>query len=193
MEDHMPPKQKTDREAIIRAAVDIVRESGEQALNARSIAAKLGSSTQPIFSNFRTMDELRGALIEHAGGLCASFMQRESQRTDIPAYKANGLALIRFAEEERELFKLLFMRDRRDEAISDDDSELKPIIEIIMRQSGLSEECARRLHLEMWIFVHGIASMIATNYIKWDPDVVSSMLTDVYRGLLMRYKEEKNA
>lgn len=188
----MPPKTKTDRETIIRASIDVIRKNGVQAFNARSTAAELGSSTQPIFSNFRTMEELKSAVIEYAGKLCASFMERESQRTDIPAYKANGLALIRFAEEEKELFKLLFMRDRREEKITDDTDKLRPIIEIIMKQSGLSEEKARRLHLEMWIFVHGIASMIATNYIKWDQDMVSSMLTDEYKGLLMRYKEKEN-
>lgn len=189
----MPPKSKIDREAIICAATDVIRHNGVDALNARSTAAMLGSSTQPIFSSFRTMTELKAAVIEYAGKLCASYMKNEAQRTDIPAYKANGLALIRFAEEEKELFKLLFMRDRREEDIPDDANKIKPIIEIIMKQSGLNEERARRFHLEMWVFVHGIASMIATNYIKWDQDMVSSMLTDAYHGLLMHYKEGENA
>ena len=32
-----------------------------------------------------------------------------------PPYKASGMAYIRFAREQRELFKLLFMRDRTNE------------------------------------------------------------------------------
>ena len=46
----MPRRVKFDRESIIRAALDIVREGGPEALNARAVAARLGSSTQPLYS-----------------------------------------------------------------------------------------------------------------------------------------------
>lgn len=55
----MPPKIKVTRESIVATAVDLVRSEGAQALNARRIAAALGCSTQPIFSNFAVMDELK--------------------------------------------------------------------------------------------------------------------------------------
>ena len=47
----MPPKVKVSREEIINATVEIVRRSGAQAVNARTVAAALGCSTQPILSN----------------------------------------------------------------------------------------------------------------------------------------------
>ena len=52
----MPPRSKITREMIIDAAYEIVRESGEGSLNARSIADRLGCSTQPVLYVFRTMD-----------------------------------------------------------------------------------------------------------------------------------------
>ena len=55
----MPPKVKIAKEDIVNAAVELVRQYGPQALNARELAARLCCSTQPIFSNFATMDELR--------------------------------------------------------------------------------------------------------------------------------------
>ena len=55
----MPPKVKVTREDIVDAALDIIRESGEDALNARAVASKLGVSTQPIFSNYESMDMLK--------------------------------------------------------------------------------------------------------------------------------------
>ena len=58
----MPPKVKVTKEDIINAAVDIVRSSGAQSINARTVAATLNCSTQPIFSNFATMDQLRFAV-----------------------------------------------------------------------------------------------------------------------------------
>ena len=55
----MPPKIKITKEEIVDTALNLVREAGEQALNARSIAAKLKCSTQPVFSNFETMEDRR--------------------------------------------------------------------------------------------------------------------------------------
>ena len=59
----MPPKVKLSREDIIDTAISIIRESGVSALNARTIAAALNCSTQPVFSNFATMEELRIAAL----------------------------------------------------------------------------------------------------------------------------------
>ena len=54
----MPPRVKITKEDIIKTALELVRVGGEGAINARSIAGALGSSTQPIFSNFSSMEEL---------------------------------------------------------------------------------------------------------------------------------------
>ena len=62
----MPPKIKVTDEHIVDAALNIVRTHGPDAINARTIAAALDCSTQPIFSNFATMEELRMAVLEKA-------------------------------------------------------------------------------------------------------------------------------
>ena len=46
-------------------------------------------------------------------------------------------------------------------------------------------------HLEMWIYVHGIASMAATSFLDWDTELISASLTDVYLGVLARFKEKE--
>ena len=55
----MPPKVKITKDEILKAALGIVRKGGAQALNARALADALGCSTQPVFSNYPGMDELR--------------------------------------------------------------------------------------------------------------------------------------
>ena len=112
----MPPKVKVTRQDIINAAADIVRSSGAEAINARTVAAALNCSTQPVFSNFATMDELRLAVVKRADEMCNEYIQREIDSGKYPAYKASGMAYIRFAKEEKELFKLLYMRIRSKEA-----------------------------------------------------------------------------
>ena len=62
----MPPKIKITKEEIIQTALELFKKEGDGAINARSIAAALGCSTQPIFSNFASMEELRSAVIAAA-------------------------------------------------------------------------------------------------------------------------------
>lgn len=55
----MPAKKQISKEAILQAALKIVRECGLNAVNARNIAKKLKCSTQPIYLSFTGMDELK--------------------------------------------------------------------------------------------------------------------------------------
>ena len=45
------------------------------------------------------------------------------------------------------------------------------------------------LHLEMWIFFHGVASMLVTGYLNLEEEMISAALTDLYFGQLQRQKE----
>lgn len=184
----MPPRVKVTKTDIINAAVDIVRDGGAQAINARTIALVLDCSTQPIFSNFATMNELRIAVIEKADALCQEYIQREVESGSFPAYKASGMAYIRFAKEEKELFKLLYMRDRSGEAISQGSELTDKMESIVHNNTGLDGTDAKLFHLEMWAYVHGIATMLATNYLELDTELISKMLTDAYQGLKKRYE-----
>ena len=188
----MPPKVRITKEDIVNTAVDIVRRDGTQALNARNIASALNCSTQPIFSNFATMEELHKGVVTSAYELYLSFLREDAQSGKYPVYKAFGMAYIRFAKEEQELFKMLFMCDRKGE-------ELKPTadrdasIEIIMNSNGITREKAELIHLEMWVCVHGIATILATSYLSLERELISDILTDVYQGIRARHlqKEEQ--
>lgn len=186
----MPPKVKITREDIVNVAVEIVRSQGPQAINARTVAAALNCSTQPVFSNFATMDALRLAVVEKADLLCGEYIRQEVEKGEYPAYKASGMAYIRFAREEKELFKLLYMRDRSEERIPET-SELGDRMEdMVQHNTGLDGANAKLFHLEMWAYVHGIAAMFATGFLDLPWELVSKMLTDSYQGLRKQYGME---
>lgn len=187
----MPPRITVTEEDILKHAFEIVRECGAGALNARALSKRIGCSTQPIFSNFKNMEELKGRVIERAYGLYGEYLAREMQREDEPKYKLSGLGYIRFAREERELFKLLFMRDRENEQAFYEDPTFEGILGILMRKYAFSREQALSFHAAMWVLVHGIASMIATNYLKWDEQTVSDILSKAFRGLTMSFKGDE--
>lgn len=185
----MPPKVKITQQDIVQAAIALVRTGGAVALNARAVATALGCSTQPIFSNFRTMEELQEATIAAAYELYLSFIKREVESAVYPPYKAMGMAYVRFAAEEKELFKLLFMRDRTGEDLSAG-PDFEQSVQMICKAGGLSEERARLLHLETWSAVHGIGVMLATSFLPLTEAQISAMLSDVYLALRARHKEE---
>ena len=184
----MPPKVKITREEIIQASLKLLRSEGAEAVNARNIAAALNCSTQPIFSNFASMEDLQKALVEAAYGLYFAYLQKEAQSGKYPQYKSFGMAYIRFADEEKELFKLLFMCDRGGEDIIPTD-DFKASVEMIMKANNFSREKAGLMHLEMWAFVHGIAVMLATSFFSPEWSLISDMLSDIYQGLCIRHLE----
>lgn len=188
----MPPKCKFTKEEIITAALDLTREHGISAVTARAVGTKLNSSSKVIFSIFQNMEELQTEVIIAANEIYEHFLAEDMAAGQYPVYKASGMAYIRFAREEKELFKLLFMRDRTKERLEQQSGEIEHIISIIQETTGLSRETAYMFHLEMWVYVHGIATMIATDYLAWETETISRMLTDAYEGLKYRYCKKEN-
>ena len=184
----MPPKCKYTKEEIVSAAVELVRAGGLDALSARSLAERLGTSAKPIFVQFCGMEELEKAVLERAEEIYLQFLQTDMQRGKYPPYKGGGMGYIRFAKEERELFKLLFMRERERSRMNETEASFEMMVDVIQKQLGLSQEDAVGFHASLWIYVHGFATTIATGFREWDEETVSAMLSDVYLALKSHYQ-----
>ncbi len=188
----MPPKAKFTKEEVIDAALAIVREKGAKGLTARALGGKLGASACPIFTLFTGMEDVLLETLLAAQRVYEGYLAADMSAGKYPPYKASGMAYIRFAKEEKELFKLLFMRDRSTERVEEDRESIRPLLELIQKNLGIDEEGAYKLHLQLWIYVHGIATMVATSYLEWDGAFISQSLSDVYKGLCYRFKGERN-
>lgn len=186
----MAPRVKVTKESIVNVAVEIVRRDGAQGLNARTVASALHCSTQPVFSNFVTMEDLQQATLTAAYEIYLDFLKHEAERGEYPQYKAFGMAYVRFAKEEKELFKLLFMCDREGKDLTPT-PDFDASIEMIMNANGVTRDVATLMHLEMWTCVHGIGTMLATSFLSLEWELVSDMLTDVYQGIRARHLTEE--
>ena len=100
------------------------------------------------------------------------------------------MAYIRFAKEESELFKLFFMCDRMGAPIPENAWLKKEMEQLVSANTGLDEAGSSLFHLEMWVYVHGIATMFATGYLDLPWELVSQMMTDMYQGLRKRFGME---
>ena len=186
----MPPKVKVTKNEIVQTALSLLRKHGIEAVNARSIAAALNCSTQPVFSNFATMEELQEDVAAAAYYLYLGFLQSEVERGKYPKYKAFGMAYIRFAKEEKELFRLLFMCDRKGKELAKTE-DFETSVEMLQSANNITREKAELMHMEMWACVHGIATMLATSFLTLSWELISTMLSDVYQGIRDRHLSEE--
>ena len=132
--------------------------------------------------------------METANKIYHTYLEEDMSSGKYPIYKSSGMAYIRFAKEEKELFKLLFMRDRSKEPIGNEfDEETQRIVVMMQKNIGLSYEKAKEFHVQMWIYVHGIATMLATSYLPWEWEDISKMVTDVYESMIRRYLQEEDS
>ena len=183
----MPPKPKFTREEIIAAALELVSEKGINALTARDLGAKLGSSARPIFTAFKNMEEVQQAVRQAAMARFNAFAGKAVHYT--PAFKQFGMQMVLFAKEEPKLFQLLFMNEQEPEndvehtlMLLDDNYER--ILQSVEEEYQLEREKAKRLYRHLWIYTHGIASLCATNVCHFSAEEIESLLTEVFGGLL---------
>ena len=179
----VPAKKQISKEKILEAAIDIIRKNGANAVNARNIAKSLKCSTQPIYLSFSGMDELKTAVTQEAIGIYRAFISEEMSNSEYPPYKSFGMGYIRFAQKEKELFQFLFMRDRSKEK----EREFNEMLFLLTDNNKTDYETAYKIHMEMWLFGHGIATMLATSYITLDEETISNYMSDVYQGVRLLY------
>ncbi len=187
----MPPKRKFRRDEIAKAALSVIRKKGYASLTARSVAAELRSSAKVIFSSFENMEDLHKEIIAEIDMLYMQFIAEEFATGKYPPYQASSMAFIRLAKEETELFKLRYMRDRTRESFSDNSAANETILMMIQKNLGVSRENAQEINLQLWVYAHGIASMIATNYIDFELQQASNVLTKAFNGLKSQYQTKE--
>lgn len=185
----MPPRIRFAKEEIAAAALELTRERGLEGVNARAVAARLGCSTQPLFREFESMEQIKDEVARLAMDIYARHIAEGAAREPV-SYKGTGLAYIDFARREPELFKLLFMNDRITRPVADiEDTSAEFVISALMERVNISREQALEFHLHMWVFVHGLAVMVATRYMSFTGEELSRMLSNEFLAMKGLYEK----
>lgn len=180
----MPPRKRIFREDILKAAVKLVQEQGAQALSVRNIAQKLNCSTQPIYSEFENMETLRDELM--------TYVREKYLREDASNYKQVALSFLHFARRERNLFQLVYLRQRAaGETLFEDPNEMQTIYKLAVNLK-LSQKQAAEMHRRMQYYCYSMAVMMATGYLNFSEEEINEELTEYYRIILSYYKQVKS-
>lgn len=180
----MPPKAKFTKEEITKAALDIARVKGLEAVTARALGAKLNSSARPIFSVFESMNDVQKEVFASAKKLYKEYVNCGLHQKEIPAFQGVGVQYIRFAITEPKLFQLLFMSEKKDKPAMKDilpmiDENYPQILTSVQTCYHFDSKQAKRFYLHLWIYSHGVAVLCATNMCRFTAEEIKNMLTEV--------------
>ena len=186
----MAPKNKFTREEMVNAALQVVRGKGIDALTAKALAEELGTSTQPVFTCFATMDavkeEVRAAAERVYDGYAA-----EGLRQDIP-FRGFGLQYVRFAKEEPELYRLMFLTVNEEgnnsfmEALQHSQDLVRGSLQEIYHMDAPT---ADRYFRDLWLVVHGLATLIVSGECSYSEQEIGNILTGFSLGICKAIKE----
>lgn len=187
----MPPKPKFTKEEITAAALDLVSEKGLNALTARDLGNRLGSSARPIFTAFKNMEEVQQAVRDAARDRFVSYAQKAIHYT--PAFKQLGMQMLLFAREEPRLYELLFMKNDGmphflEEGYLSRDKAGILALEMIQKDYGLERENARKLFHHVWIFTFGIGALCATGMCHFSDEELNELLGQDFMAMLTQIK-----
>lgn len=180
----MARKESITKSMLLEAAFEMTREEGYENVTARRLATKTGCSTQPIFRVYTNMEELGEELFDKAMTFYSTYYQEYKKTSAIPFVNL-GMAYIKFAQTEKNLFKLLFLSDNR---------HGKSMYEILNGSfqavgheinKAKAEGCKDPggMFMKMWIFIHGAAAMSLTGDYDLDDMQTEKLLADSYQAL----------
>ena len=191
--DHLPPKQRFTNQDILEASLNILRRDGLDGLTARNLGSELGSSSRPVFTVYKNMEEVQKETIKAARVIYNTYIEKGLAEEN--AFKGVGMQYIRFAVNEPRLFGLLFMMAGERHyslneilPIIDDNSD--KILASIQEEYKLPKDASYKLYQNMWIFTHGIACLCATGVGNFLDDESSALLTEVFTSILIKIKSE---
>lgn len=176
----MPRAKRIEKQAILRAAADVIREKGEHALTVRNIAAMLGCSTQPLYYEFDSVEQLRAALLP--------YVREHYLQFRCSNYKEFGRHFLNFARQEKELFRFVYLRRREPGETLLDDINCEETVRLLAQNLEMDPETARRMHYQMQFRCYGLGVMLATDYCEMTEADIERELTEFYCIILRHYK-----
>ena len=199
----MQPRERRflrTRQAILDAALEIIREEGPEGLSMRALADRIDYSAAGLYEYFGGKDEIIAEVCREGHDRLASHMRTADPALPVVDYLLEiGLGYIRFALENPDYFLLMFTvappgpaPDTSPQALPEEDSSFQILLNAIRR--GIEEGAfpARpgfglmEMAYAAWVTVHGISMLRVTSLRGYPMDFESAdreALVNFARGL----------
>lgn len=181
----MPPRERISKEYILNTAFTMTRENGFESVSARGLAQRMECSTQPIFRVYENMDMLKEDLFVMSTEFFSDYMVNHKKRGE-PNYLSMGMAYIELAKREPHLFKLIadieqYSKDDKREFLQKDPDKM---LSSLPDTEGLDPEQKRELFLMVWMFTHGVATLVTSGRVHLKDKEIVTLIKKAYMGFL---------
>lgn len=172
----------------------MTRERGIESVVARELGKRLGTSSSPIFTAFKNMEELQMEVRKMAMKKFEEYVQNAVNY--VPAFKHVGMRMIQFAVEEPKLFQLLYMREhgesqKYEDLIGELGDTVEVCLEVMERDYVLTRPEAEQLFRQVWLHTFGICVLVAGKVCHFTEAEISEMLSFEFQGSLTLIKSGK--
>ncbi len=184
----MPPKTKYDKNAIVKAGLEIAKEKGLAGITARSVADQLKSSVAPIYVNFATVEDLVEAVVQRVFGISRELLEKQEGES---LFENIGKASLAFAREYPVLFRELSLQPNP--YMESYESLEKVMVEALAEDEAMKDWTPmerKRLLFKMRVFQMGLSAMVANDHIPlWlDEHEADELLMEVGDDVLLAHR-----
>ncbi len=181
----MARKISVTKEMLLNAAFEITKEEGLRELTARKLASRAGCSTQPIFRVYEGMDTLCDDIFVLAISDFSDFYDSYPAKSNTPFVNL-GMAYIEYAMQKPQLFRLLFLEEKRCNAslFGILNGKNNALHKEIAKAGAMGVQNPSDIFMKMWIFIHGAAAMVITGDYDLTMEETCSLLENAYRSYM---------
>lgn len=186
----MAPKNKFTKKEMIEAAMQVVRDKGIDGLTAKTMADELGTSTQPVFTAFGSMDTVKQEVYAATVRVYDSYADA-GLKEKIPFFGV-GMQYIRFAREEPELYRFLFLTRTQGQEYSAMKSmqHLQELVRpTLVSIYHITAEEADLYFRDLWFVVHSLSTLIVTGDCPYSDQEIGQILTGFSISICKSIKE----
>ena len=180
----MARKIEFNKQDLLEKTINFIRKNGIESLTARNLARYIGCSTQPIYKNFSSMNNLREEIKKYLKNYHQSFINKIVNKNAY-LYTMNYSYTL-FALEEPNLFEALFMSDldgvkTLDEVIKTEKD--MDVLSSIPEQYHISKKQSERLYRDVRFYTHGLSCQIACNSLSLKKEDIGLLIKNVINNL----------
>lgn len=191
----MPTSPRIPKETILQHALDMLIQNGYASINIKTLAKRIGCSTQPISWHFGNMENFRNALTEYAMDYANEKMLSASEGME--AFSNVGIGYIDIAFDEPNLFRYLYMSGESGYHAGSFDifttaDANSAMIEQIAKQLEISADKVSDFFRNTIVYTHGLACFVVSGLIKSTKAELYAMVKKGADGFMLQAGLELN-
>lgn len=165
------------RAALVEAGLRALESTDVSEISLRGLAREVGVSATAVYRHFPDKRALLKAMAHEGLAQLGQLQQRAAMGAGANAFSETGRAYVRFALANPGLFRLVFTHcEMRPEGMPEGNLAANMLLETTARMAGGDNEAARRMAMQAWSLVHGLAMLMLDGQLPADEALIDKVI-----------------